>query len=133
MTDEIGHLAAKSYENEEFILDVPFTKAEVFNVVKKLKGRKAAGPDGVLAEHLKERGHMVIRWLTRVLRAIVDLEAILASLKSGLVVPVYKRGGRNPAFADSYRGITLISVVSKVLVLERMTPILEEAGCPHIN
>ena len=49
---------------------------------------------------------MVIKWLTRVLGAIVELEAIPASLKSGLVVPVYKRGGRNPALTDSYRGIT---------------------------
>ena len=136
LTDKIDSLAVKSFENEEFILDVPFTEDEVSYAVKRLKGRKAAGLDGVVAEHLKEGGHMVIRWLTRIFKAIVDLEAIPASLKTGLVVPIYKRGGRNPALTDSYRGITLTSVVSKVLeslVLERMMPVLKEAGCPHIN
>ncbi len=59
-----------------------------------------------------------------------------ACLKSGLVVPVYKRGSRNPALTDSYRVITLTSVVSKVLeslVLERMMPIiLEVAGSARL-
>ena len=60
LTDKIDSLAAKSFENEEFILDVPFTEDEVSNAVKRLKVHKAAGPDGVLAEHLKEGGYVVI-------------------------------------------------------------------------
>ena len=57
MTDVIDHLADKSFENEEFILDVPFTEAEVLHAVRKLKGHKAAGPDDVLAQ-----GRYVVRW-----------------------------------------------------------------------
>ncbi len=37
-------LAALSVENEEYILDVPFTASEVEGAVSSLKGRKAGGP-----------------------------------------------------------------------------------------
>ena len=33
----------------------------------------------------------------------------------------------------SYRGITLLSVINKVLEKNRMRPILEDLGVPHIN
>ena len=59
-----------------------------------------------------------------------------AVLKSGLIVPVYKRGGKDPAKVDSYRGVTLASVVAKLLeklVLARMQFLLREANIPHMN
>ena len=46
----------RSFSNEEFILDVPFTLREVAGTVKKLKCGKACGPDGIFAEHLKWGG-----------------------------------------------------------------------------
>ena len=73
-------------EYEEYILDVPFT-VEVEKAIKHLKRRKAPGPDSLLAEHLIEGGQSVI-CLTSILNAIIDLEAIPDSFKSGLVVPV---------------------------------------------
>ena len=90
----------------------------------------------MLAEHLKESGSVVIMWLVKILNSIVGLEGIPNSLKSGLLVPVYKKGGRDPTKVDSYRGITLTSVISKVLefmILERMLVMLNDIGCPHIN
>ena len=49
---------------------------------------------------------------------------------------VYKGSGKNPLKIDSYRGITLTSMVAKVLeflLLERLESIFLEAGLPHIN
>ena len=43
-------LESQSHENEEFLLDVPFTAEEVFRAVVKLKKRKAPGPDGLMDE-----------------------------------------------------------------------------------
>ena len=37
MMDVADDLATKSFENEEFILDVSFSEPEVFHAVKKLK------------------------------------------------------------------------------------------------
>ena len=36
-------------------------------------------------------------------------------LKRGVVVPVYNGGGKDPMKVDSYRGITLTSMIAKVL------------------
>ena len=54
----------------------------------------------------------------------------------GVVVPVYKGGGKDPMKTDSYRGITLTSTVAKVLeflLLEHLESIFLEAGLPHVN
>ena len=51
-------------------------------------------------------------------------------------MPVYKGRGKDPMKIDSYRGITLTSMVAKVfefLLLERLELIFLEAGLPHIN
>ena len=75
-------------------------------------------------------------WLRNVLNAIVELEAVPSTLKSGIIIPVYKGSGRDPVETDSYRGVTLSSVLAKMLemlVLGRMRDLLREAGIPHIN
>ena len=111
----IESLIPTSMENEEYILDVPFTVEEVEKAIIRLKRRKAPGPDNLMAEHLIEGGQSVVVCLTNILNAIIDLEAIPDSSKSGLVVPVYKGSGKDPLKTDSYRGITLSPVFSKVL------------------
>ena len=123
-------------DNEEYILDVPFTVEEAEKVIKRLKRRKAPGPDSLLAEHLNEGGQSVVICLTNILNAIIDLEAIPDSFKSGLVVPVYKGSGKDPLKTDSYRGITLSPVFSKVLeflILDRLEMVFMECNVPHGN
>ena len=105
--EKIKRLDALSYENEEYLLDVPFTSARA---VHKLKKKKARGPDGLLAEHLKAGGDAVIIWLRNILNAVVELEVIPDVMKRGVVVPVYKGGGKDPIKIDSYRGITWTSI-----------------------
>ena len=48
---------------EESLLDVPF----VGDAVKRLKCKKSAGPDNLLAEHVIEGGQCVVSWLTVIL------------------------------------------------------------------
>ena len=123
-------------DNEEYILDVPFTVEEAEKVIKRLKRRKAPGPDSLLAEHLIEGGQSVVICLANILNAIIDLEAIPDYFKSGLVVPVYKGSGKDPLKTDSYRGITLSPVFSKVLeflILDRLEMVFMECNVPHVN
>ena len=56
--------------------------------MRKLRLRKAAGPDGVIGEHLKWGGNVVQEWLLRVTNAVVDLEVVPSVLKSGVIVSV---------------------------------------------
>ena len=129
-------MARESLSNEECVLDVPFTFDEVSNVVRKLKRGKAGGYDGILAEHLIWGGDVIITWLLTILNSIIELEAIPKSLKKGVLSPVFKGHGKDPFLVDSYRGITVTSVLAKVLeslVLDRMGLTLQEAGVPHLN
>ena len=57
-------LTPVSMENEEYILDIPFTVEEVEKAIKRLKRRKALG-------------QIVVICVTNILNAIIDLETIL--------------------------------------------------------
>ncbi len=83
-----------------------------------------------MAEHLQEAGQI---WLRNVLNAIVELEVVPSTLKSGIIIPLYKGNGRDPVMKDSYCGITLSSKLLESLVLDRMRDRLLEAGIPHRN
>ena len=102
--EKIRGLESQSHANDELLLDVPFTTDEVSRAVAMLKKRKAPGPDGLMAEHLKAGGESVVIWLMKILNAIVELESMPEVLKRGVVVPVYKGGGKDPLQTDSYRG-----------------------------
>ena len=54
-------------------------------------------------------------------------------MKTGLIVPVYKRKGKDPLSPSSYRGITLSSVIAKLyelIILDRIHPVLDSLNLP---
>ena len=59
LKEKIVNLNEKSKRNEDYTLDVEFTDEEVQLALSKLKKRKAARPDGLMAEHLQEAGWMI--------------------------------------------------------------------------
>lgn len=125
-------LALQSDQNKEVLLGVQFSA----RAIEKLKNRKAARPDGLIAEHLKLGGESVVTWLMNILNAVVELVVVSDALKMGLVVPVYKGGGKDPLKVNSYRGATLRSMVAKVLeflMLKRLQMVFLEANLPHVN
>ena len=89
-----------------------------------------------MSEHLLYGGRPICLWLKRIFDAIISNEVIPACLKEGVVVPVYKGKGKDPLIPNSYRGITMSSVIAKTLeivLLKRMSPILDEIGFPDMN
>lgn len=129
-------LLSSTFQMEETFLDTSFSEEEVRHAVQNLKLGKSAGPDDLVAEHLRHGGGVVIIWLTGILNSILDVEEIPQSLKTGLTIPIYKGGGKDPLEVNSYRGITLNSVISKVLellILQRLDPLFADAGIPHPN
>ena len=63
-------------------------------------------------EHIKQGGHILALWLRKILKRL-SLEDIPAYLKEGLVTPIYKKQGKDPLQAGSYRDITISSVFAK--------------------
>ena len=115
--DNLASLVSESFQEEQF-LDIPFSVEEVEHILHhNMKLRKAPGPDNLMTEHLRYGGPSIILWLTEILNCIVELEEIPSILKHGTTIPVYKGGGKDPLDVNSYRGITLNSVIFKVLEL----------------
>ena len=81
LKQKVEAMETLSHKNEEFLLDVPFTAEEVARAIARRKGRKAPGPDGLMAEHLKAGGEAVVIWLLRILNAVVELEVVPDALK----------------------------------------------------
>ena len=72
----VDALAMQSLGMEDHLLDASFTAEEVSLAIRKLKRRKAPGPDNLMAEHLIEGGDVVTTWLTGILNVVVDLELV---------------------------------------------------------
>ena len=83
LQNEMEVLASKSFQNEEMLLDAQFSAEEVSAAVAELKNLKAAEPDGLMAEHLKEGRESVVIWLMNVQKAVVELEVVPEVLKRG--------------------------------------------------
>ena len=83
--------------------------------LQSLKPNKAAGPDEIDPEHLLYGGGALISHLTSLFNAIVSSGHIPAVFQSGLLLPIPKSNKRDLSNPSNYRGITILSNVSKVL------------------
>ena len=85
-----------SFNNEDFMLDIPVQVEEIEGAIKSLPSGKAASFDGVTSEHLKFGGESLNIWIVQILNAIISLKCIPASFKKANITPVYKGKGRYP-------------------------------------
>ena len=132
----ISRYRATSFENEDFIFNYNITLEEVEGAIKVLKEGKACGPDNILPEHIIYGGGCLILWLKKIFNEVISFEDIPSSFKEATIVPIYKGKGSDPLQTQNYRGISLSSVVGKLLeriMLGRILPILEEKGIPHLT
>ena len=84
-------------------------------------------------EHIYFGGDALKLWLKKIFNRIISLEKVPDSLNEGLIIPVHKGKGKDPFLPGNYRGITLSSVITKlfeIILLQCLTPVLEEAGVP---
>jgi hypothetical protein len=88
--------------------------AEINIAVKQLKNNKAAGADEITAEALKAGGDLLAQRLHSLITLIWQSESIPMTWKHAIIVPVYKKGDKHDC--KNYRGISLLSIVSKVFM-----------------
>ena len=102
----------------------PPTLLETRAAVNSLRGGKAAGICGIHAEFLKAGGDSAVEALHVILGSVWTTGEIPSDWKRGIIVPLWKGKG-NPQDCNIYRGVTLLSVPSKVLakvLLARIRP-----------
>lgn len=103
-------------ENEENLIEEINTgvidREEIIKAMKKLKNGKSGGIDGITAEILKADMTTTVKYLEKLFKAIWNTETIPTEWNKGLIVKIPKKGDKS--VCDNYRGITLLSVPSKI-------------------
>ena len=98
-------------EESDHFLNEEITELEVQKAIKKLKCGKACGLDGITAEMLKAGGQDVELFLTRMFNVLFEKGIYPQDWAKAIVIPIHKKG--NTEHMDNYRGVSLLSVVSK--------------------
>jgi hypothetical protein len=93
----------------------PFEEVDVQKAVKHLKAGKAMDELGLAAEHIRYGELQILPVLTRLLNRIVKGRKVPELFKSGLITPVYKKNRKPKNQPDSYRRITITSIMGKIL------------------
>ena len=91
--------------NQEISVD------EVLKAVTNLKSGKACGLDHIHAEMLKTGGKDVILFMTKLFNTIFDKGIYPSDWAKAIIVPIHKKGDIH--LVDNYRGVSLLSIVSK--------------------
>lgn len=103
---------------------------DITHIIKDLKVGKAPGFDLITSKILKELPYVAIKFLTYVFNAIMRLQHFPLQWKIAQVILLLKPG-KPPQQTSSYRPISLLPILSKVLeiiILKKINPIIEEKG-----
>ena len=87
---------------------------DVMYHIDKLKSGKAPGLDSITAEHLWFAHPIVAVLLAILFNACIKLCYVPMGFAEGVVIPLLKGGALDNTSTDSYRRITLCSVLSKI-------------------
>ena len=93
-------------------LDAEISQEEIKQVIDKLKAGKAAGPDEIGPELIKLAEPGVRTYLHKLFNRIYESGYFPVEWAKAVVVPLLKKGDITKC--DNYRGISLLSVISKI-------------------
>jgi hypothetical protein len=104
----------------------PPSKGEVKKAILSTNLNKAPGAEGLTAEILKADVDTTVEILHPVLIKVWELETLPEDWNTGCIIPLPKEG--DLSVCDNWRGITLLSVPSKILThitMNRLKPVIE--------
>ena len=91
------------------------SSSDVKNVISSLKNKKAADKDGLTAEHFKYGGKILLESVAKVVNCIINSGELPNTFKEGVITPVYKKQGKPLQDPNSYRRITITSILGKIV------------------
>ena len=116
------------------ILNRNFNLHEVKAMIAKLKDKKAAGIDTMISELLKNLDEPTLNINVKIMNKIFDTGEFPEEWAVGIIVILFKGGEKNDI--NNYCGITLLSVIGKLLVgmlNKRLTKFVEKHKIVHEN
>ena len=93
-------------------LDAPFSMNELYFVIRNLKRDKSYANDELLNEYFIESFDILSSHILDLFNAIFIAGVFPDSWKEGIIIPIHKKNDKNDV--NNYRGITLVSCLSKV-------------------
>ena len=97
--------------NRRFVRRIQESK--VREALKRMKGGKAMGPDGIPIEVWRCLGDIAIVWLTKLFNHIFRFNKMPDEWRRSILVPIYKNKGDIQSCIN-YRGIKLMSHTMKL-------------------
>ena len=110
-------LDIQQYINECNQMEIPIRKVklhEILSIISNLKSKKAPGYDLITAKHLKELPMGAINFMMNIFNACISKCWFPDQWKVAQIKMLLKNG-KNTELLESYRPISLLSVLSKVL------------------
>ena len=90
----------------------PISDAEVLLAIRKIKPRKAAGPDGITEEIIKHAGGRVTDFFVKFFNTLFDKGVFRDSWTKSVVIPKFEEGDVNKP--SNHRGISPCDTSSKL-------------------
>ncbi|XP_063614375.1 uncharacterized protein LOC134787527 [Penaeus indicus] len=106
---------------------------EVSKAIEQLKSGKAAGVDRIPPEIWKDGGPTLYNKLHELLVCCWEQSKLPRDLRDAVIITLYKNKGEK-SDCSNYRGITLLSIVGKILarvLLNRLVPTIAEDHFPE--
>jgi len=92
----------------------PLKASDLNRVIKQLSPTKALGPDHISAQMIQELPPSGQKFLLQLYNAMLRLEYWPTKFKQARVIMILKPG-KQPIEVSSYRPISLLSIISKIL------------------
>ena len=111
-------------------INMPFSRTEIMDCIKRLRNHKASGIDNIHNEFLKACPPTMVTIFVELFNVVLDSGIIPPDWTVGLIMPLYKNKG-SPSDPDNYRGITLLSCLGKLftsVINLRLTKFLDAVG-----
>jgi exonuclease III len=106
---------------------------EVATICKSMPNHKSPGHDNVCYESLKYGGYLLFERLALMYNAIIKFIHVPKDMKHSIIIPLYKGKKKPRDDINSYRGISLSSIINKILeriILNRLKPWLRSNNFP---
>ena len=103
----------EQWEIEIEELDQPIVEEEISRAIHKLKSGKAPGDDQILAENLKMAEGKIMPFLIKAFNKIYNTGFFPTAWAHSIMIPIFKKGNKEDP--GNYRGISLLSILSKIL------------------
>jgi hypothetical protein len=112
---ENNHTDVNDGEDDDvhvYELDEEISLNEVKSAIHRLKSGKASGLDNISAESLKAAENIIAPFLVKLFNRLFETGVFPKEWSQSVIIPLFKKGDANNP--ENYRGISLLSIVSKI-------------------